>query len=258
MKVSKLERVRFGYKVTLGEDTIQLEEETIVVFRIKKDLEIDSKLLKSILEADKVHVQKRKAIVHLKKPQSVYEFKSYLRSMDVKESHIEEWTNTYKKLGYLDDLEYGKLLVENYRNKYGAKKIESILKTKGLHSETIEKILPKNDDALKKLVMKSCKSIQKSTLLQAKNTIIRQAVSKGFDYETTLKYVETYLDPKRFNESKSIIKEYQKIKSKYEKTYQGYTLKQKIHQALRQKGFNGQQIEQIEEEMENDYVQNFE
>ncbi|MCU0104790.1 RecX family transcriptional regulator [Acholeplasma vituli] len=254
MKVEKLERVRFGYKVTLGDEVIQLEEETIVVFRIKKDLEIDSKLLKAILDADKVHVQKRKAIVHLEKPQSVHEFKTYLRSLNVKESNIEEWTNTYKKLGYLDDLEYGKLLVEGYKNKYGAKKIESILSTKGLHPETISRVLPKNDDALKKLVMKACKSIQKPTFLQAKNTVIRQVIAKGFDYETTLKYVEQYLDPKRFDESNAILKEYQKIRSKYEKTYQGYALKQKIHQALRQKGFSGQQIEQIGVEMENNYV----
>jgi regulatory protein len=258
MKVEKLERIRYGYKVTIDGQIATLEEETIVVFRLKKDAEIDGKTWQNILNADKIHVQKRKAIVQLKKPQSIHEFKSYLRGLGVDDKNIESWTNTYKKLGYLDDFEYGKLLVEGYQSKYGAKKIEALLKNKGLHPDIIVRLLPKNDDVLKKLVQKSCKSVQKSTYIQAKNAIIRQWVAKGFDYETIQTYVDAYLDPKRFNEDVNIIKEYKKIRSKYERTYQGYKLKQKIIQALRQKGFTGQKIEQICQEMENDYVQDFE
>ncbi len=133
-----------------------------------------------------------------------------------------------------------------------------MLKTKGLHPDTIEKVLPKNDEVLKKLIIKSCRSIQKSTYIQAKNAIMRQFLSKGFDYETISTLVETYLDPKKFNEDDNLVKEYKKLRNKYDRTYQGYKLKQKIIQALRQKGFNGQKIEQICQEMENDYVQNFE
>jgi len=70
--------------------------------------------------------------------------------------------------------------------------------------------------------------------------------------------VDQYLEPKRFNEDEQIVKEFKKLRTKYERTYQGYKLKQKIIQALRQKGFNGQKIEQICLEMENDYVQDFE
>lgn len=258
MKVEKLERIRYGYKVFFDGNPVTLEEETVVVFRLRKDVEINSKQLEDILKANQVHVQKRKALVQLKKPQSVSDFKTYLRSLQVTEKNIDEWTNTYKRLGYLDDLEYGKLLVENYKNKYGIHKIESILKSKGLHPDIIEKILPKNEDTLIKLIQKSCKSIQKSTYLQAKNTIIRQFISKGFDYELVDKYVNLYLDPNRFDESAAIQKEYRKIYKKYESIYQGSTLKHKIVQALRQKGFNGQKIEQICREMENDYVQNYE
>jgi|GEM_PF-1495973 len=258
MKVEKLERIRYGYKLTIDGKITPLEEETVVVFKLRKDTEIDEKTWRKILEADAIHVQKRKAIVQLKKPQSVHEFKTYLRGLGVDEQNIETWTNTYKKLGYLDDFEYGKLLVEGYQSKYGAKKIESLLKNKGLHPETIERLLPKNDDVLKKLVQKSCKSVQKSTYIQAKNAIIRQWMAKGFDYETIQTYVDMYLDPKRFNEDDNIVKEYKKLRTKYERTYQGYKLKQKITQALRQKGFTGQKIEQICLEMENDYVQDFE
>jgi SOS response regulatory protein OraA/RecX len=258
MKVEKLERIRYGYKVTIDGVTTPLEEETIVVFRLRKDTEIDDATWKKIIAADGIHVQKRKAIVQLKKPQSVSEFKSYLRSIGTAEKHIEEWTNTYKKLGYLDDLEYGKLLVEGYQSKYGAKKMDNLLRNKGIHPDIIEKILPNNDDVLKKGIQKSCKSIQKSTYIQAKNAIIRQWLGKGFDYETIVKLVDQYLEPKRFNEDEQIVKEFKKLRTKYERTYQGYKLKQKIIQALRQKGFNGQKIEQICLEMENDYVQDFE
>jgi regulatory protein len=258
MKVEKLERIRYGYKITIDGKIIPLEEETVVVFRLKKDTEIDENTLKKVLDLDRLNIQKRKAIVHLKKPQSVFEFKQYLRGMGVSDKYIEEWTTSYKKLGYLDDLEYGKLLVEGYQSKYGRTKIESLLKTKGLHPDTIEKVLPKNDEVLKKLIIKSCRSIQKSTYIQAKNAIMRQFLSKGFDYETISTLVETYLDPKKFNEDDNLVKEYKKLRNKYERTYQGYKLKQKIIQALRQKGFNGQKIEQICQEMENDYVQNFE
>ena len=258
MKIDKLERVRYGYKVTLDGIIHTLEEETVVIHRLRKDVEIDEKMWKKVLESDLLNVQKRKAIVHLKKPQSVSEFKTYLRSILVNEKNIESWTLEYKKLGYLDDLEYGKLLVEGYKSKYGSKKIESLLKNKGLHPDTIEKVLPKNDDVLNKLVQKSCKSIQKSTYIQAKNGVIRQFLAKGFDYETITKLVDIHLDPKRFNEDEQLVKEFKKIRSKYERTYQGYKLKQKVIQALRQKGFNGQKIEQICQEMENDYVQNFE
>lgn len=254
MKVEKMERIRYGYKITIDGKVTPLEEETVVIFRLKKDAEFDDKTWRKILETDQIHIQKRKAIVHLKNPQSVHEFKTYLRGIGVHEKNIESWTTEYKKLGYLDDLEYGKLLVEGYQSKYGSNKIESILKTKGLHPETIEKILPKNDEVLQKLIQKSCRSIQKSTYLQAKNAIIRQFVAKGFDYETTLKWVEQYLDPKKFNEDVNLVKEYKKLRIKYERTYQGYKLKQKIIQALRQKGFNGQKIEQICQEMGNDYV----
>lgn len=258
MKVEKLDRIRYGYKVTVDGQVTPLEEETVVVFRLKKDTEIDEKTWAKILKEDQVYVQKRKAIVHLKKPQSVHEFKTFLRSIQVKESDIESWTNTYKKLGYLDDLEYGKLLVEGYQSKYGRLKIESILKTKGLHPDTIEQVLPKQDAVLAKLVQKSCRSIQKPTYIQAKNAVIRQFMGKGFDYETILKYVEQYLSPNQFKEDENLIKEYKKLVLKYESTYSGYKLKQKVIQALRQKGFNGQKIEQICREMGNDYVQDFE
>ncbi len=258
MKVEKLERIRYGYKVTIDGQVFALDEETIVVFKLRKDTEMDDKTWKKVLDADKINIQKRKAIVHLKKPQTVYEFKSYLRNLGVSESNIESWTSTYKKLGYLDDFEYGKLLVEGYQSTYGSKKIESLLKNKGIHPDVIERLLPKNDDVLKKLVQKSCKSIQKPTYIQAKNTIIRQWLGKGFIYEDIEKYVNAYLDPNRFNEADTIQKEFKKLKIKYERTYQGYQLKQKIIQALRQKGFNGQKIEQLYREMENDYVQDFE
>ena len=140
MKIDKLERVRYGYKVTLDGIIHTLEEETVVIHRLRKDVEIDEKMWKKVLESDLLNVQKRKAIVHLKKPQSVSEFKTYLRSILVNEKNIESWTLEYKKLGYLDDLEYGKLLVEGYKSKYGSKKIESLLKNKGLHPDTIEKV----------------------------------------------------------------------------------------------------------------------
>jgi hypothetical protein len=41
MKIDKLERVRYGYKVTIDGMIHTLEEETVVTYRLRKDVEID-------------------------------------------------------------------------------------------------------------------------------------------------------------------------------------------------------------------------
>ena len=254
MIITNFKKVRYGYQVTIGDETHLLEEDTIVKCMLSKGKEVTTKELKDILKENEKAFYIRKGLLYLKNIHSTHELKVYLRSLGANEANVDTITNEFKKHHYLDDAYYAKIMVDRYKQKYGKSKIEHLLVSKGIHKDIIDTLKIDLDTAsLKDKIQKAVSLSKKPNYYQAKNALLRQFVSKGFDPDVVSKLIDEQLKSHAFNPSSTLKKEMTKLLKKYE-SFEDYQKIQKVKQALYQKGYSHQAIIDTLTEMGNNDV----
>ncbi len=160
---------------------------------------------------------------------------------DYDKNVINNTINRLKKEGYLNNELYIKSYIndEVNLNNIGQNKILYDLKKKGFNEEDILDYLNKFDnniwlDKIDKYINKKINSNHNLSGLFLKNKIINELVTKGFLKEDILLVIEEY----SFIDNDLIYdKEYNKLKSKLSKKYDGEELEYRIKMNLYKKGF---------------------
>jgi regulatory protein len=254
MIITNLKKVRYGYQVTIGDQTHLLEEDTIVKCMLSKGKEVTTKQLNDILKENQKAFYTRKGLLYLKNAHSIHEFKVYLRNLGADDTNVDTITNEFKKRHYLDDTYYAKIMVDRNKQKYGKSKIEHLLISKGIHKDIIETLKMDLDiESLKDKIQKAVSLNKKPNYYQAKNTLLRQFVSKGYELDVVSKLLDEQLKSHTFNPSSTLKKEITKLLKKYA-ALDDYNQIQKIKQALYQKGYSHQAIIDTLTEMGNNDV----
>ena len=164
-----------------------------------------------------------------------------------------------KENDLLDDKAYMEDLINwDHERNFGKNKIIKHLKEQGIPEELISKAHFSPSNELKKakgLITKLDKKYSRYAYENKKKHVYQALLSQGYSYEVAKEAINLVKEDKPSLEKEKLLKDYQKIKNRYENKYSGYELRQKIYAALLNKGYKTKDIKIVLEDIsyENDF-----
>ncbi len=250
-KIKKMANNRYKIFLESG-DTITTYDEVILKYNILFYKEIDEELLKKIEMEQEYYTLYNDAVQYMKKCiRSKREIIDYLRVREVNEKDINKIVISLEEKGLINDELFCESFISDkfYLSHYGPLKIKKELENHQIDEKIITRHLSKLYEeevygSLYKMIDKKITLDHRHAGSVLKQKILSYFLEKGFEREM----INTIFD-ELYKEKPSVLnKEYEGIKKKLEKKYEGKELEYRIVQKLYQKGFLREQIEKIKEE----------
>ncbi len=242
MKIISYKKIKSNlYEITLdNKDKIKLYDEIILKSNLLLTKEIDLKQLNKLIDENKYYELYNKAVKYIStKMRSEKEIYNKFKDYDKKD--IFSVISKLKEQGYLNNEEYIKAYINDSINlkMVGYFKIKNDLIKLGLKEEDIITYLDNIDhnvwqEKIVKLALNMIKHNRSYSTNYLKQKIINNLISKGFSKEDII----DYLDSIDISVSEDIYnKEYNKLKTKLQRKYEGEQLEFEIKKRLKAKGF---------------------
>ena len=249
MKVIKYTKSKNNtYKLLLDNDKELIYYEDVILqsnlLQKSNITEADiSKMNKLNLEYDVYYVALKSLKSRFK---SIYEMKLYLLKKEYPEDLIIKAIDKLINQGYLNDRMYAKSYLNEQllTTNNGPYKIKRLLEEKKIPSEIILEVLEQFTEEeqinkINKLIEKKIKANHSKGGLVLKQKIAMDLKNLGYD----ISLINSGLSKKDFSQDQDIVKkEYEKLRRKYEKKYQGEELERIIKNKLYQKGLRVEDI----------------
>lgn len=172
---------------------------------------------------------------------SEYQMREKLYKKEASKKDVDKVIKYLKQYELIDDEAYASDLVEYYNSlNYGKNKIIHKLSDKGIFDQTINKMkFPVSLERKKanNLLPKLEKKYEKYNEKQKKAHIYNAYIELGFDSDISNEMVNKIKEPNHKEELNKLKTDYNRVKTRLERKYQGKDLKQKIIQNLMQKGY---------------------
>jgi regulatory protein len=230
-----------------------VDEEVLIKFDLKKGKEIDEFDRANIQDQDEIQKAFTMAIHFLSyRMRSEAEIRLSLKKKEIEEPIIQEAIHKLYHYNYLNDLEFAKAFVRTHVNagNKGPVTIELELKGKGVQETLIEQAMlvypfdlqVHHAQLLAEKEIKKDRNLSERALLQKlEQTLIR----KGFTRSViSAAIAEISLEKDDEEEWNSLCNQAEKAQRRY-KNYSGYEYKQRMKQALFQKGFSIELIDRF-------------
>lgn len=255
MKIIKIKKLKNNfYELTISSDEqneiIKLSEDYLIKYQLYSNKEITEKEyleIQTLANKSKIY---HKTLNYLSyKMRTIGEVKTYLEKYHCSEELINEIIEKLIKLNYLNDKVYSDLYVKQQFdiNKKGPLLIKKNLLSKKIAEDIINVSLEYiNDEKINNnliyLIEYYEKINKKKSIKQLKETILRNLLNKGYDYEVIIYQLNQYHFKNCKDESTLLKQEMEKAYKKYQKKYTDYDLKIRIINALLRKGFMYEEI----------------
>lgn len=252
MKITKLEKKKQLYLLaTDQEESFYITEDTIVRFMLSKGNDITANELMEIKQFAQQSYGKNLALYYLSfKQRSQKEVENYLTKYQIEERVQKTIIQDLIAGNWINDQQY----VENFLSQHqlsgdkGPHVLYQKLLQKGISPSLIKEGLEQMDVApllertAQKLLQKYQTKFPKKGL---NNKLIQALVAKGFSYTQAQEAVEQLeIETDEEVEQELLQKELDKQYRKYSRKYTGYSLQQRLIQALLRKGYDYQQIQE--------------
>ena len=242
MKIKKIEKKTTNlYKITLSDNTsLSFYDETIIKFDLLFNKDLSKEIIDDLIIFNNKIDGYYKMINYIKKKlRTEKEIKDKLKNLNYSLEEIDFIINKLKLQKYIDDAFYVDAYINNQINLTlnGPNKIIYDLSKLGINEGKlyVDNI---NDEIWQEKVKKVADKYVKVNHNYSKNMLIiklkNYLVNLGYDVN---KYNDIIQEIKVLNENKVMKKEYDKIKKRYEKKYNGKELELKIKDYLYKKGF---------------------
>lgn len=259
-KISRQKNNGERYNIYLNEQfAFAVDEATLIKFGLTKGKVLDQFEIDEITYEDEIAKAFNKALSYLSfQMRSEYEVKKKLLDAGFGESVIFEAIRKLEKLGFLNDETYSKALLETKKKtaKKGPKAIKQDLIKKGIDKETQNKVLDtftyeEQLEVAKELAEKTIRLNNKKTPSQVKQKIQEILIRKGYSFAVINEVLDQIKLEREDDEWQQMIQlQGEKIWKKYVMKFHGAELRMKVKQALYQKGFPIELINQFIEEKE--------
>ena len=244
MEIKKIEKLKSGkYKIHFTEgDTVTTYDSVILKQNLLYHKRITKEEYASILRETGYYASLDEIIKKIsKKYRSEKEIRDFLKEKEVENE--EEIIHYLKENHFLNDEVFAKSYIHDraFLSSDGPCAIFNDLKKHNIKDEIIYKYLNEIEEDVWN--QKMDKMIQKKTKpntspYMQKQKIINDLISKGFEKEKILDRMNNF----SFS-SEGIVKDYQKLKLKLEKKYEGSNLDFEIKKRLYQKGYSSNDID---------------
>lgn len=259
-KISRQKRNQERYNIYLNEEyAFSIDEAILIQYSLTKGKTIDDLTIDEIAFDDEIQRAFNRALSFLSfQMRSEHEVHQKLKELEFGEAVIQEALQKLKKLGFLNDENYSKALVETKKKtaKKGPRAIQKDLEKKGIDQKLQQQVLLSfsEDEQLEialQLAEKAVRNEQRKTPSQMKQKIQEILIRKGYPFaivEQVLDKIELSKDEDQWLEMISL--QGDKVWNKYASKYSDYELKMRVKQALYQKGFPTEKIEMFIEQKE--------
>ncbi len=240
MKITRIKKKKNNiYEIELdNRDKIDLYDDVILKYELllKKDIDNIKEIINDNNKLECYYIALKYINIKLRTEKEIRKrLKNYSSSL------VNDTIKRLRKENYLNDQIYIKAYINDQINlkNNGPSKILYDLKLLGFKDIDINNYLDTIDnniwlDKINKYIKKSIDTNHKLSAYMLKNKIYNDLVKKGY-YSID---INSLLDTYTFIDNEDIyIKEYNKLKKKYEKKYEGNELEYKIKNSLYQKGF---------------------
>ncbi|HHU24727.1 MAG: RecX family transcriptional regulator [Bacilli bacterium] len=258
IRISRIEKkardylVHYTVKDGLTEETnsVLLDEEQIVSYRILKDKEFDHDTWRKIEKEAKEIVGYKKALRFINyQTRTEHEIREYLRTHDMTMESIEIIVKRLKKANLINDKRYAMNFVDNYlRNQKGPQYLKYRLQEKGVEHKIISQVIEGiSEDVQKESIMqiieKEKPRLETYPIKRQKELIMQKCLRNGFKGDIVLKCLAMV-------KWQSLHQD--RLKSDFQKISKKEQNQQKIIQKLLARGYTYQEIKAfLEEEEEN-------
>ena len=250
MKIEKYTKLKDNrYSVKIDDINVKLYDDVIIKYELLRKKEIDDELFEEITKYNDRLEAYYKALKYItKKLRTEKEIENYLKK-DYTIKTINETIDKLKENGYLDKELYLKSYLADQVNlgMMGPNEIKNNLIKLGFREDEVNDKLQdiKDDiwlDKIRRHVKKKINSNKSYGVNKLKEKILYNLMEMGF-YKSMIE--EVILESEFKVSDDVLIKEYNKIKNKLNKKYEGYELETKILTKLVSKGFYYEDIKRV-------------
>lgn len=247
MKIEKIEKLKNGkYKIIVNGEEITTYDDLILKYGILFKKDIDSNLYNNIIKENNYYDIYNDALKFaMKKMRSKKEMSDYLKKSELALDEQKDILDKLINVGVVNDLMFTRAYINDkvLLSKEGIGKIKKGLITNGIDSSIIEKEIANIDEKemynkLYKLVTKKLNSNHKYSNTILKNKIINEMIELGYNKDDII----SILDNNVIDDYDILLKEYNKVYTRYSKKLSGCDLENKIRQILYSKGFKYENI----------------
>lgn len=259
-KITRQKRNEERYNIYLDEKyAFSVDEAIIIQYGLTKGKSLDEMAVGEIAFDDEVSRAYNRALSFLAyQMRSEHEVHQKLLKAEFGEAVIQEAIQKLTRLGFLNDETYATALAETKKrtSKKGPKAILQDLKQKGinpkLQQEVVEAFSEEEQLSMAmELAEKKVRQEQRKTPSQIKQKVQEFLVRKGYSFSIVQQVLEMIVIQPEEDEWTSLIDlQGEKVWRKYSQKYEGYELRMRVKQALYQKGFPAEVIEQYIEKRE--------
>ncbi|MGN7478464.1 recombination regulator RecX [Solibacillus silvestris] len=259
-KIGRQKNNQQRYNIYLNEQyAFAVDEGTLINFGLQKGKVLEQMEIDEIQYEDEIAKVFNKALNFLSfQMRSEHEVKTKLLQAGHGEAVVQEAIHKLTRLGFLNDESYSKALLETRKRtaKKGPAAIRQDLMKKGIDKNLQQQVLAtfNHDEQLKlamELAEKAVRSNGNKTPTQVKQKIQDILLRKGYSYSIVSEILEQ-ITLERHEDEWAVLIESQgdKIWRKYASKLTGFELHQKVKQALYQKGFPIEKINEYIEQKE--------
>ena len=242
-----------------GSLDILLPIDAYVEYHLSVGSQIEKDVISTLLREENLFQAYQGVLNKLKyRDRTVHEVDDYLKcSWHLTEADRRELLERFKAKGYLDDTQYAYQYSDALKaQKLGPSAIKAKLLKKGIALDTVNEVLREYSaeerlQAAEEYAEKVKKQVKNKSLRQKKSILKTKLLQRGYNMEDS----DTVLSNLSFEEDASLedevlAKAYAKVLRRYEKKYEGRTLRENILRSLLTQGFSYDKISELLERSE--------
>ena len=245
-KITKQKRDKERYNIFLDDVySFSVHESNLVKFGLTKGMSLDNWEQEDLIYEEEIQRAFNRALHFLSfRMRSEHEVKQKLLEAEFGDAVIQEAIIKLKKLGFLDDHAFSEALLHTQKNttSKGPNAIKQEMKNKGIDSSVQDAVLEEYDPmeqlkTAKRLAEKAASKHASIAPAQLKQRIQNALLRKGFSFDIIKEAIDSIEFEPDEDEWTAIVettgeKAWRRISNKY----QGYDRKQRVKQAMYQKG----------------------
>ncbi len=242
MKIEKYKYLGNGkYKIFIDSCDYVFYEDVILKYNILAKNDVSKVELEKYLSFNKRYDAYYKALSYINiKLRTKSEIISYLKKNSFSDSDIDYAISLLNDNNYLDEEVYARAFISDCINlkNVGPIKIKNDLIRLGVNNDVIDRELlffndEKQNDKVCKFIEKSIRNNKSKSSYVLKNKIKASLINLGYDVSR----IDSFLSEYDFDDRDIYNKQYEIIKNKLSKKYDGKELELKIKEQLYRKGF---------------------
>lgn len=261
-KIGRQKNNKERYNIYVNEEyNFAVDEGTLIKFGLQKGKILEQHEIDDIVYEDEIAKAFNKALGFLSfQMRSEHEVRQKLLQADYGAAVVEEAIRKLERLGFLNDESYSKALVETRKRtaKKGPAAIRQDLMKKGIAKDLQEQVLgefshSEQVEIARELAAKQMRASTGKTPMQVKQKTQDLLLRKGYSYSIVSEVLEQLTFEQADDEWEELVAHQgDKIWRKYTAKFTGSERKNKVKQALYQKGFPLDVINRFIEQKEND------